>query len=101
MTDRHFRIEGSAESLEEVRRELLDAGIESQPVGTTMPGELREPILTELIVIVKTGATLAAASGIFARCLTHRERMTGLRIFRDNSDREISIAELEAEKPDR
>jgi hypothetical protein len=101
MTETSFRIEGPAESLEGARRELLDAGIEFQPVGTTMPGELREPILAELIVNADTGAALLVVERILARLLTHRERMAGLRIYRENSDRELSIAELEAGKPER
>jgi hypothetical protein len=98
-----LRIEGPPESLELLRRELLDEehmGINVQPISQAVPGELREPILTGLVLTVSSRAAIKAAAAVIQRRMQHLERMEELKIFRENSDREIAIVELLAERLD-
>jgi hypothetical protein len=71
-------IEGSPEDLEALR-ELLEAefGADAavQPVTSAQSGELREPIITALIVGLGGPVLTKAVASVIRRYLQHRERM--------------------------
>ncbi len=101
MTDgRRIQIKGPPEDLEQVRRELVDAGIEIKLVSTAMPGELREPILEALVVTLTSSAAIGAFRSVGERLMLHQERMKALQIYEDERDRELSLEEFLAGKPD-
>lgn len=99
MVEEEIRVEGPPEVLEGLRRELLaDAGdgVEVQPLSRAVPGELREPILTGLLISFTsmTAVAIRTAGLIIERWMTHRERKELLRIYREKDDVEISLSEL-------
>jgi|GEM_PF-4959087 len=99
MVEEEIRVEGPPEVLEGLRRELLaDAGdgIEVQPLSRGVPGELREPILTGLLISFTsmTAVAIRTAGSIIERWMTHQERKELLRIYREKDDVEISLSEL-------
>ena len=71
-------IEGSPEDLEALRRLLeaeLGADAAVQPVTSAQSGELREPIITALVVGLGGPVLTNAVASVIRRYLQHRERM--------------------------
>jgi hypothetical protein len=103
MKGERIRIEGPAESLQQLRRELLEElgdAIEIDLVSTAVPGELREPIVIGLVVTVAStaGVAIKTFGAIVERRMTHTERMELLRIYRESDKKEISVTDLRPEE---
>lgn len=101
-----IRIEGSPETLEGLRRELMAAlggGAEVEAISSAVPGELREPVLVGLLISFSTTAAVAirTAGSIIERRMAHLERKELLRIYREKDDAEISAEEMLAELLDK
>ena len=77
-------IEGSPEDLEALRRLLeaeLGADAAVQPVTSAQSGELREPIITALVVGLGGPVLTNAVASVIRRYLQHRERMAEIAIM--------------------
>lgn len=96
MEAERIRIEGPAEALEAIQRDLeaeLGDQLEVEPVSTAVPGELREPVLVGLILTA--GAAIAkVAGGVIERNIQYRERMDELRFYEEKSKEQIAVGDL-------
>lgn len=113
--DEDLVIEGSPEDLEELR-ELLEkqfgADAAVQPVTSAESGELREPVITALIVALGGPVVTQAVASVIRRYMQHKERMRELGneqrqaeldhefrmalVGRDDAERPVTLEELEA-----
>lgn len=109
MTD--LVIEGDAESLEWIRREIesrVGADADLEPGYAVSGGNFNEPMLISLIVALGGPAIVLAVRDVLARRYTHIERMRELEIAAgrppgaaltlslndDGSERPVELAEL-------
>jgi len=95
MSDVQIRVEGTPEDLEQLRRDLQDAmagEARIQPVSSSAPGELREPVLVALVIALAPVA-IDNLRRTIERYLEHRETIEELRLYRDGGQ-EVAVEEL-------
>ena len=97
-----LQIEASAEDLNLLRRMLDDElGEEAdvQPLSSTAPGELREPVLIGLVVALGGPVIGKSVASVISRWMEHREKMKDkeaahLKLLVEGRSKGISVKEL-------
>jgi hypothetical protein len=99
-----LQIEASAEDLTLLRRMLdeeLGDQADVQPLSSTAPGELREPLLIGLVVALGGPVIVKSVTTVISRWMEHREKMKDkelaqLKLLVDGRSKQISVNELKA-----
>lgn len=80
MTD--IRIQADSDDLEDLRRTLfeeLGPDLELQEVSSIAPGELREPVLVSLVIVLGP-VVVREFAAVVKRWMAHREKMKALEL---------------------
>ncbi|MGE0470925.1 MAG: hypothetical protein AB7L09_14945 [Nitrospira sp.] len=98
-------VHGDSQTLEQLRHDLetKTKGILIEPVTSLEPDELREPILTGLLISLATAALVRKGQVILKILLDHRVKMKelGLKelelkyVYQDDSEAEVKLDRLE------
>lgn len=72
-----------------------------QPLSSTAPGELREPLLIALVVALGGPVIVKSVAAVVSRWMEHREKMkdkelANLKLLIDGRSKQISVKELKA-----
>lgn len=100
MSSTQIRIEGNDEDLKLLHRALMEdetlkGEVAIQPVTSSSPGELREPVLVALVLGVAPVAIRNLRKAL-ERYMEHRETMEALRILGEGN-RPIELKEIAPE----